>query len=100
MLKFLCRLFGHKSESYERIEWTPSADADPLEKAIGHCRCSRCRFAWEEVIYDRDKIDAELRRVEMEIESNPIHHGSTDDIPYSLEELCRYRTPLTDGPID
>jgi hypothetical protein len=72
-------------------------DADPLEKVIAHCRCERCDTTWEEVIYDGDEIVAELRRVEEEIESNPIRYESGDDPRYSFEEFVPSLTLSDDG---
>jgi hypothetical protein len=87
MLKIFCRVFGHHCESYERIEWLPSFDADPLEKVIAHCRCERCDTTWEEVIYDGDKIAAELRGVEQEITLNPFAYESCDDPQVLIRKL-------------
>jgi hypothetical protein len=70
MFEFFCRWFGHHPDSFERLEWVPCFFADPLEKVVEHYRCKRCRFCWVSVIFDAQAIDAELKRIEAEIEAD------------------------------
>jgi len=71
VFNLVCRCLGHDSDSFEGLEWIPSisAAADRLEKVVEHYRCNRCGSSWVEVIFDAQAIEAELKRIETEIDA-------------------------------